>query len=224
MYSLCYAGFRVYMAHRSPQKPPEIKQTPIPRSATIVLFALALAIVSATVRIWFPIDYWLSPAFIRVAFADVPRDLSFFVIGALACRYDWLRRFPSRAGYAWLAVGLLFGAFWYVYALSSPQLVSIPTGVAGLPYAVWESLLCCGMCIGLVVLFRDIANARPPLLAELGRGQYLAYVIHVAPVIALQAAALALPISPLAKFALVAVAAVPLTFLLASLLQRPLKM
>jgi surface polysaccharide O-acyltransferase-like enzyme len=80
------------------------------------------------------------------------------------------------------------------------------------------------MCIGLVVLFRDIANVRTPLLTELGRGQYLAYVIHVAPVIGLQAIALALPISPLAKFALVTVAAIPLSFMLAGLLRRPLKM
>ena len=173
--------------------------------------------------IWFPIDYWVNPAFIRVAFADVPRDLSFFVIGALACRHDWLRRYPSRAGYAWLAAGLLLGAFWYVYALSSPQPAAIPTGAAGLAYAVWESLLCCGMCIGLMVLFRDVANVRTPLLAELGRGQYLAYVIHIAPVLALQAAALALPTAPLAKFVLVTVAAVPLTFMLAAPAASPVE-
>ncbi|HTP09181.1 MAG TPA: acyltransferase family protein [Anaerolineae bacterium] len=224
IYSLCYAGIRVYLDRRSAQQRSAFEQAPIPGSTIIVLFALALAVVSATVRIWFPIDYWLNPAFIRVAFADVPRDLSFFVIGALAYRHDWLRRFPRRAGYAWLAVGLLLGVFWYVYALSSPQLVSIPTGAAGLPYAIWESLLCCGMCLGLIVLFRDIANMRTPLLTELGRGQYLAYVIHVAPVIGLQAIAVALPISPLAKFALVTVAAIPLSFMLAGLLRRPLKM
>ena len=222
IYSLCYAGIRVYLNRRSPQ-PAVIKNAPVPGSSTIVLFALMLAVVSAIIRIWFPIDYWLNPLFIRVAFADVPRDLSFFVIGALAYRHDWLRRFPGRAGYIWLVTGLLLGAFWYVYALSSSQPVAIPSGAAGLLYAIWETLLCCGMCIGLMALFRDIANVRTPLLTELGRGQYLAYVIHVVPVMALQAAALTLPIAPLAKFILVTIAAVPLTFMLASLLRRPLK-
>ena len=120
--------------------------------------------------------------------------------------------------------GLLLGMFWYLYAWRSPEPVSIPTGGAGLLYAIWESLLCSGMCIGLVVLFRDFANVRSPLLAELSRSQYLAYVIHVIPVLALQAAALALPISPLAKFVLVTITAVPLVFVVASLLRRPLKM
>jgi glucans biosynthesis protein C len=224
IYSLCYAGIRAWLARRaSPQAAPEFKPAPVPGGLVIVLFALALAVVSATVRLWFPIDYWVNPAFIRIAFADVPRDLSFFVLGALACRHDWLRRYPSRAGYAWLAAGLLLGAFWYVYALSSLH-KAMPIGTAGLAYAVWESLLCCGMCIGLVVLFRDIANVRTPLLAELSRSQYAAYVFHIGPVVGLQAVALALPIAPLTKFALVTVAAVPLTFLLAGLLRRPLKL
>jgi glucan biosynthesis protein C len=223
IYSLCYAGIRVYLARRS-RPLPIIKQAPIPGNVTIVLFALALAVVSAIVRIWFPIDYWLNPLFIRIAFADVPRDLSFFIIGALAYRHDWLRRYPTRTGYAWLAAGLLLGAFWYVYALTSPQPVAIPTGLAGLPYAIWESLLCCAMCIGLTVFFREVANVRTRVSAELGRGQYLAYVIHIAPVMALQAIALAWPIAPLAKFALVTLVAVPLSFMLASLLRHPLKM
>lgn len=225
IYSLCYAGLRAYQSRRAPKKPPTVQAAPVPSSAIIVLFALTLATISATVRIWFPIDYWLTPGFIRVAFADVPRDLSFFVIGVLACRHDWLRRCPSRTGYAWLMAGLLLGMFWYLYTWRSPEPVSIPNGGAGLLlYAVWESLLCSGMCIGLVVLFRDFANVRTPLLAELSRSQYLAYVIHVIPVLALQAAALALPISPLAKFVLVTITAVPLAFVVASLLRRPLKM
>jgi surface polysaccharide O-acyltransferase-like enzyme len=224
IYSLCYAGIRVYLDRRSLRKPREMKQASIPGTAVIILFALALAIVSATVRIWFPIDYWLNPAFIRVAFADVPRDLSFFIIGALACRYGWLERFPRRAGYAWLAVGLTLGALWYFYVLRFAPVESIPNRGASLPYTVWESLLCFGMCIGLMVLFRDIANVRTPVLAELCRGQYLAYVLHIAPVLLLQAAVLALPIPPLVKFFLVTVVAVPLSFILASLLRRPLRM
>lgn len=64
---------------------------------------------------------------------------------------------------------------------------------------------------------------RTPRLTALGRGQYLAYVIHVAPVMALQSSALTLPIAPLAKFALVTSAAVPLTFMLSSRRRRPFK-
>jgi hypothetical protein len=88
------------------------------------------------------------------AFANTPRDLSFFIIGALAYRHNWPQRSPGRAGYAWLATGLLFSAFWYVSTLSPPQPVAIPSSAAGLLYAIWETLLCCGMYIGLTALFR----------------------------------------------------------------------
>ena len=38
--------------------------------------------------------------------ADVPRDLAFFIVGLLAYRHGWLLKFPTRAGMAWLGVGV----------------------------------------------------------------------------------------------------------------------
>lgn len=222
IYSLCYAGLRVLLSRRG--RPAANRPAPVPRAPAIIGFALILALASAVVRIWVDIDEWLNLfGFIRVAFADVPRDLSFFVLGTLAYRHGWLAQFPARAGRAWLAAGLVLAALWYVYDLWGSSIVVLAEPFWGLTYAVWESLLCCSMCIGLLVIFRDRLNVQTPLTAELGRSQYLAYIVHIVPVVVLQAAVLALPLPPLAKFLLVTLAAVPATFFVSGLLRRLLR-
>jgi glucan biosynthesis protein C len=94
------------------------RQTAPPGYLSILIFALGLAAVSGVVRIWSPIDKWVHLlGFVRVSFADVPRDLSFFIIGAAAYRHDWLSTFSRKAGLAWLLVGMGLAVLWYVYDL-----------------------------------------------------------------------------------------------------------
>jgi glucans biosynthesis protein C len=231
LFSLVYAAGRSFVERRRAAAglPPALlaPARPLPGLAATLLFALVLSLVTFAVRLWSPIDHWLNLlGFIRVAFADVPRDLAFFTLGALAFRNDWLTRFSSRAGRTWLAAGLILAASWYAWDLSGLALAVTP----GEPpnhtfyYPVWESFLCTGMVIGLLVLFRDFANRQTRLTAELGRSQYLAYILHIIPVLAVQALAVSLPLPPFAKFVLVSLAAAPLAFAFASLLRRPLRL
>jgi hypothetical protein len=47
---------------------------------------VAVAVGSAAVRIWSPIDRWFNLlGFFKVAFADVPRDLAFFILMIGSC-------------------------------------------------------------------------------------------------------------------------------------------
>jgi glucans biosynthesis protein C len=224
IYSLCYAGLRVLLSRRPPATTAPTRLAP-PGTLAIVLFALGLGLVSATVRTWSPIDDWRNLfGFLRVAFADVPRDLSFFVIGAMAYRHQWLANYSPQAGRAWLVIGLVLGAWWYLFILSGLAARPLSAAAQGLGYAIWESLLCCGMCIGLLVVFRDKLNAQTPLTAELGRSQYLAYVIHILPVLALEGMLLTVAAPALVKFLFVSAAATVLTFSLSSWLRRPLRL
>jgi glucan biosynthesis protein C len=47
-----------------------------------------------------------------------------------------------------------------------------------LAYALWESLLCLGMCIGPVYLFRRYRNRQGRLARFLSPNAYTAYLIH----------------------------------------------
>jgi glucan biosynthesis protein C len=86
-------------------------------------------------------------------------------------------------------------------------------------YLLWEALLCCGMCIGLLVIFRQAVDRQGPLGKKLAESQYAAYVYHVPLIVGPQALALSLP---LPKFGLVSVVGIPLVFLVSYWLRRSL--
>lgn len=220
IFSACYA---LWQMARPGHPAPIPGQAKVPGYLSIVGLALVLAAVTALVRTWFPIDRWiLVLGFIRTAFADVPRDLTFFVLGAVAYRQQWFLRFPSTAGRVWLLVGVLAALLWYAYALGLRTVLPISNSALGLIYPVWEMVLCCGMSIGLLVLFRDYFNAQGPLGKALGQSQYAAYLFHVPVVIMFQFAVLGLALPPFAKFALVTLASVPVTFWFSHWVRKPL--
>ncbi len=111
LFSLGYAGWRTVLGRRSAER----ADRPL-RVWQVVVFSIVLAPILALIRIPFPIDRWdYLLGFFRVAFADLPRDLSFFVLGVMAFRRDWLKSMSARAGRNWLALGVALAAFWYAY-------------------------------------------------------------------------------------------------------------
>lgn len=186
----------------------------------VVVFALALA--SAVARIWYPIDRWIGfLGFIQVAFADAPRDLSFFILGAIAYRRQWFLSLPAWTGYAWLTVGLIAAVSWYAYALGFHHVLGLSRTTMGIIYPVWEAFLCCGMCIGLLVLFRERLDFQGRLGKAMAQGQYGVYLFHMPVVILAQYVIIVAALSPFTKFVIATAMSVPLTFLLAHGLRRP---
>jgi glucan biosynthesis protein C len=225
LFSLGYALWRA--VRRAPAGGPRLGQggeagpdrRRPPSVFAILGFAVLIAAASALVRTWSPIDRWFNLlGFFRVAFADVPRDLGFFVVGVLAYPRRWFERYPARAGFAWLTVGLALAAAWYAYALALYRVVPIGARAMGLVYPLWESLLCCGLCIGLLILFRQMADVQRTFGRVLARSQYSAYFWHPLLIVPIQMAVLGLHLPPFVKFVLVTAVAVPLVFLWSHLL------
>jgi hypothetical protein len=194
---------------------------PLPGALAILALALVIAVASGLVRIWSPIDRWFNLlGFFKVAFADVPRDLAFFIVGLLAYPRGWFERFPRRAGSGWLAVGLVLGAAMYAYQLGLGRLLPMSDLAFDIVYLLWEAVFCCAICIGLLVLFREVIHSQGTLGRLMAENQYSAYFWHVLLVIPIQMAFLGVPLGPLAKFALVTLLAVPVVFLCSHLLRR----
>jgi len=232
IFSACYALWRIVRpapslnpASRLPATCGQVagSPAPLPGYFTILGLALALAVVTAVVRIWFPIDRWITIlGFIRTAFADVPRDLTFFILGAVAYRRQWFERFPGSTGRVWLGVGVLAAVLMYAYQMGLYRVLPLRGDAWGIAYPIWEMLLCCGMCIGLLVLFRDHLNTESPLSRALGRSQYAAYIFHVPVVLLFQLAVVSLALPPLAKFTVVTLVSVPATFWFSNWVRKPL--
>jgi surface polysaccharide O-acyltransferase-like enzyme len=220
IFSVGYVLWQTFQGNRAEPKP--VHGNP-PGYLSILAFALALAIVTGIVRIWFPIDKWVYLlGFIRVAFADVPRDLSFFIIGVLAYEQGWFQKFPTRAGYIWLLIGVALAGFWYAYQLGLQDLMPINGIAMDIVRLFWEMLLCFGFCIGLTVLFREKFNMQGRLGKIMAQSQYAAYIFHVLFVLAVQFLVINMALSPFAKFTLVTLAAVPITFLFSNWVRKPL--
>ena len=200
---------------------PDISRRPAPRLPIILAALLLVAVACGIVRIWFPIDRWVNLlGFFRVAFSDVPRDLAFFIFGAMAFRRGWFKSFSTRKGLAWLAVGVAAAIAMYAWRLIPHAGLELSEKGYAAAYLVWEELVCFGMCIGLLVLFRQAANAQGPLGKLLAANQYSAYFWHPTLIVGIQMAFLALPLGPLVKFVAVTALGVPVVFFWSWLLRR----
>ena len=80
-------------------------------------------------------------------------------------------------------------------------------------YCVWEAVVCVGLSVGLLVLFRETLNTEPgKILSALSGAAFGAYIIHIFIVIGLQAGLASVQLTPLIKFAMVTMASTVLSF------------
>jgi glucan biosynthesis protein C len=222
LYSLGYAAWR-WLGRGAAGR--AVRPMNPPGHGAVMALAIGLTLVTAIVRIWYDIDEWVYLfGYLRMAPADIPRDLGLFLLGTLAYRNDWVSRLSSKTGRVWLAVGLALGGLWYSYDLWLGDILVFSDAVWDLLLPLWESLICCGMCIGLTIVFRDKVNRQTPLIREMAQSAYAAYMLHVFVAIFFQSLALGLAAPPLLKFVLVSLITVPVSFLLASLIRQPLRL
>lgn len=219
VFAVCYWLWRLMPF--SGRQGEHVKARP-PRSTEIIAFAVVLAATTFVVRLWYPIDRWIALfKFIQVAFADVPRDLAFFVIGIVAYRRNWFSTMPATAGIVWLLVGIASAVVCYgLYSTGRGYFNGGGLTLGAFVFDLWEVFLCCGMCIGLTVLFREKLNRQGRLAKDLAASTYAVYLLHVPVLVALQYAVGHEAWGPLVKFFLVTLIAVPATFALGSGLRR----
>jgi len=224
LFSVVYALWRRIRDGKNPPAAGLNEKRPAPGLAVTLVALLLVAGGCGVVRIWSPIDRWMNLlGFFRVAFADVPRDLAFFIFGAIAFRRRWFENYPARRGMIWLAVGVTAAVAWYAWSLIPHR---DPGALASdISYLVWEELVCFGLCIGLLVLFRQTISSQGPLGRMLAANQYSAYFWHPLLIVAIQMVFVSLPLGPFVKFAAVSLIGVPLVFLWSWLVRciRPVK-
>jgi hypothetical protein len=225
---LCYAF--LYAIWRP--LPEAVRRRPVEALPTeighrhLVAYALALAVATFVVRIWYPIDRWVGIlGYIQSEPAHLPQYASLYVLGLAAARRGWLMSLPKSVGRAWLAVGLTLAAVVWLTMIPGMQWVfryfagggvSVPAATQ----AIWEAFLCVGMCVGLLWLFRDHLAGQTRLLGSLSADTYGVYLFHVPVLVALSYALGRANPPPLLGFLIVSVAGLLLTTALVELLRR----
>jgi glucan biosynthesis protein C len=220
VYSLAYVLWRqgAQLIRRSSQSDQTGVQVRVPNHGMILAFVVFLTLVAYVVRIKYPIDRWVPVLIFPAEPAHLPQYVSMFVLGILAYRGDWLRKLPTVTGMIWLAIGVLAAAGYYVYDLllakSLPEIVAIGgKSWRSLVFCTWEALVCAGLGVGLLVLFRERLNKAPgKVLAAVVSAQYGAYIIHLLVVLGVQAGLAEITLAPFTKFLVVTSIAAVLSF------------
>ena len=211
-------GFAIWWAARRNRMPRQESNNEPPQYRAIAAFILLLALTSYLIRIVIPIGEFVA-GFPTLSY--LPQYVSFFIIGIVAVRHNWLRNVPKSMGRAGFALVLVATIIVFPIAISGGA-----TNVAGYGswqsavYAVWDSTVAVGMSLGLITLFRDRFNWSGSFTRFLQRHSYTVYVIQAPIIVFVVVALMGLSLEHLLKFGLAAVITVPLCFAAAYLVLK----
>lgn len=184
-----------------------------PGAVAIAGFVIGLALVSYLWRIVMPMD---APLLGLPTPAYLPQYAALFTVGLIAARRGWLEGLSRTAG----RMGFITAA---VAAVAILLAVGSSGGTEFLGNGTWQSLvmtasesaLAVGVVLGLVVMFRERLDHQGPLRRFLSAHAFTVYLIHPVVLVALGYALSGVQAPAVAKFALLAVLALPLCWALA---------
>lgn len=216
VFDLGYLAWRTVVKSR-PERPVPENRTLLtfPR---VALFTLALAAASYLLRIAMPYGI---PVLEFPSLGYLTQYLSFFLIGMLAYKRDWLRTVSGSLGKIGFVLAVL------VTVILFPTAVLIGSGSKWIGYgswqsavfALWDSIFAVGMSLALVTFFRRFVNGGKKFGRFLSQHSFTVYLTHAQVIVFLVLAMLGIHINQLLKFGLAAVIGVPLCFGIAYLVR-----
>jgi glucan biosynthesis protein C len=151
-----------------------------------------------------------------------------FYIGVLAYRGDWFGRLSKAQARRWgimslVVIPLFFVMFILGGALESEE--NIAKFMGGLywqsfVFSLWLTFLLVGIIVFLLYFFRERLNQAGPMAKSMAANVYTVYIIHQTILYALNILLLPINIPTIVKFFVVGLIAVPVCFLLSSLIRR----
>jgi glucan biosynthesis protein C len=219
IFCVIYAVVRA-VAHR-----PVVTRPWVPEDRHVLLFFAVMAAATFSVRIVQPIG----AAVWNMQLCYFSQYVLLFTAGIHAYRHGWLLQLPRELGTRWFRLALTVGSVWFIALLvSALKFHWGDTVMGGLHWGSallsgWESFFCVGICLGLIVIFRERFNTQPPLARFFSDNAFAVYVIHPPVVIGAALALRQFQAPPVAKFAIVSAIGVVVSFgLAAALRQLPL--
>jgi glucan biosynthesis protein C len=197
-----------------------------PGNMAIAVFALGLGLVTWVVRIWYPIDRWVTILLMPIEIAHLPQYIILFVIGIVAYRRNWFVGISDAVGKLWLGIAIvcivLLPIIFVAGGVMEGKVDLFKGGVhwQAVVTAFWEAFLCMGMVVGLLVWFRKRFNQQGTLAKAMSASAYTVYIIHQPVLIFLGLVLSGIRLPHLLKFALIAPVAVALCFLLSNYIRK----
>jgi glucans biosynthesis protein C len=197
----------------------------VPSNWTIVLYALAIGLITFVMRLWFPVGTYYEP--LHQEFAHYPQYIVMFAIGTLAYRHDWLTKFPDlqTRSWRWMALACVLTLPAIVIAAGALTGELDERGAGGwnwisFSYSIWEGFTCIAMSIIVLALFRKRFNRQNWLAAKMADATFTAYVIHPAVIVPMAILLSGVTMNLGLKFLIVAPIALALTYVVSYFFKR----
>jgi fucose 4-O-acetylase-like acetyltransferase len=154
----------------------------VPKTSSILLFALLLGIISFAIRIVFPVGWVLKP--IGFQFGHFPQYIALFIMGLIAKKNNWFDKLTEQTGKqltlsAWLC--LLFFPVFFIIKVKLNMPVSWYCGGfhwQSLLYAIWEQWIGLSILTALLIKGKRKWNTSSALLRKLSRSSFAVYIFH----------------------------------------------
>jgi len=194
----------------------------LPTNTQVAGLVLTMGLCTFLVRIWQPIGTNI----LNMQLCFFSQYILLFIVGIRGWRRDWLLRIPYRFGMRWLTAAFTVGSLvWLGIILAALGTHTEARLFGGWSWqsaalSLWESFFCVGVCIGMIVLFREKFNRQGKLARWLSDNCFSVYVFHPPLLIAVTLAMRGLDAPKLAKFLLATILGVVITYLASSLVFR----
>jgi len=148
-------------------------------------------------------------SFLSIQLAFVVQYIIMLILGVIAYKRDWFRNISDKQGKMWLKIALLSIIFMFFVAISAGALEGDLTLLVGglhwqaFAYALWESIFCIGMSIGLITLFRKKWNTQGKASKTVNSNAYTMYLIHAPVLVGISVLFVVILIFALLKFVIV---------------------
>ncbi len=156
-----------------------------------------------------------------------PQYIVLFILGIFFFRKNLLLNIPYKLGMNWFKYTLIFGPlFWIGMTIFGNAAEKGLEPFAGhftwgnAAYSFWESFFCVGVCLGLIVWFRDKFNRQGTIGKFLSDNAFGVYVFHTPLLVFISMLMKDVVMYPFFKYLIVAVITIPLSFLLSYILRK----
>ena len=218
VFSLVYGIVRLLR----PKAPAGDSESPLPGHAQVVGLAILIALSTFLVRIVQP----MGTSVLNMQLCFFSQYIFLFAVGIYAGRRNWLVRIPYAFGMRWLRLALVVGSL--VWALLGFAIMSthsdakLSGGISWQSAALcfWESFFCVGVCLGLIVLFREKFNRQGRIARWLSDNCFAVYFFHTPLLIAVTLVLRDLVAPKPIKFLMATILGVAVSYLASSLVFR----
>jgi len=205
IFTLVYLAVRTFGPRNAEWQPPRVP--------ALLCFAVLMAATTFLARLGRP------PTILNMHLGDFPQYILLFSAGILSARQGWLPRLPFRTGVICLALAMTVGILvWLAIIVGGGALTGNAGAYSGgwhwqsAALDMWESLTCVGVCLGMLVFFRDKLNFQRRIGRFAADNAFSVYVFHPPILIGIARLLAGVAWHPLIKFVVLTASATVVAF------------